>query len=105
MTAPNETYTRNLNIDLTATFRPGSRIHGRRLNALRIAVEKAFSDALKSEMPNVSADVRSNLEWSYVFRSQSGDFTVDDDTEPGQGLSNSDASKVFDRLKRITDAA
>lgn len=76
MTAPTEQYRRNLDLNLVATFRPGSRIHGQRLTELQDAVEKAFAEAMAEQLPNAIADVHSTLEWRYVFKEDSREYQM-----------------------------
>lgn len=71
-----ETYRRDLNLNIVASFHPGSKVHGRRLEMLKEAVEKALTQAMAEQLPTATADVTSTMEWRYVFKEDESEFAM-----------------------------
>ncbi len=79
--ANNEDLNRTLKLTQKVAFRQGGKIHGKRLTAVKSAVDAAIEEVLGREFPDLIADVSSELEWSYVYREESSQHVVGDDDE------------------------
>lgn len=80
-----QTYRRDLNLNIVASFHPGSKVHGRRLEVLKEAVERALTEAMKEQLPSATADVKSTMEWRYVFKEDESEYAMGpkkDEPEP-----------------------
>ncbi|QLF83468.1 hypothetical protein SEA_NICEHOUSE_255 [Rhodococcus phage NiceHouse] len=75
-TSTKEPYRRDLNLNIVATFRPGSKVHGRRLEMLKEAVENALAVAMQEQLPSAKADVKSTMEWRYVFKEDESEYAM-----------------------------
>lgn len=74
--AAKEPYRRDLNLNIIATFRPGSKVHGRRLEVVKEAIENALATVMQDQLPNAKVDVHSSMEWRYVFKEETSDFAM-----------------------------
>jgi len=71
-----ELYRRDLHLDIVASFRPGGKVHARRLELVKEAVEQAMANAMAEQLPSAKVDVISNMEWRYVFKEDSSAFAM-----------------------------
>lgn len=71
-----EPYRRDLNLNIIASFRPGSKVHGRRLEVVQEAMEEALAKVVQEQLPNAKVDVQSTMEWRYVFKEDSKVFAM-----------------------------
>lgn len=71
-----EPYRRDLNLNIVASFRPGSKVHGKRLEMLKEAVETALESAMHEQLPTAKADVTSTMEWRYVFKEDESNYAL-----------------------------
>lgn len=79
-----DAYKRELNINLSVIFEPGSKVHGRRMDAIRDEVEEALQKVVSEQLPTAVADITSVLAWRYVFKEETAEFRVgegEDDEE------------------------
>lgn len=67
---------RRLNLSIDIDFRPGGKVHPKRMTAIKSAVDKAIAEALEVELPDNTADVSSTAEWLYVWREELSTYIV-----------------------------
>lgn len=81
-----EAYKRELNINLSLVFEPGSKIHGRRMDAIRDEVEEALQKVVSEQLPTAVADVTSQMDWRYVFKQEHVHFRVGEDEDDEESI-------------------